>query len=196
MARALRKMTDSTTASDNPKDDVIVAGYVNGLYANVDQLRRRYPHARIVTITVNSQADADVIDCEDGDANPSSSAVWAKRQVARGKHPTIYCSLAVVPHVLAACKEQGLKWHRDFEIWQAHYDGVAKLPRGFVAKQYNDHGPQGQHYDVSVVAAYWPGVDPKPKRRVHLPRRKSKPAPKRKWRGWSWLRFWLRRPSK
>ena len=45
--------------------------------------------------------------------------------------------------------------------WVAQYDGIAELPAGAVAKQYKTT----PGWDESVVADYWPGVDPE--RRPH-----------------------------
>lgn len=172
----LRFMTDSTTAADNPSSGTIVAGYVDGLYANVPALHKRYPHGTVVTITVNGRDDADVVDQENGDASPVTAAVWVRSQRKDGKHPTVYCSVAELRAVIAAMHAIGL-CPDDASFWTAHYGTGAHMctaarcwaqygelaftPR-IVATQYDDKGPKGQHYDRSEVAAYWPGIDPDP----------------------------------
>lgn len=170
-----RIMTDSTTAADNPANVALVAGYTDGRYANLTALRKRYPHATIVTITVFGQGDADVVDRETGDASAATAAGWALGRAHAGAHPTIYLSVSQLRPVMLACQHVGLG-AGDVSFWTAHYTGQSHMcsancwkPYGalpftpnIVATQYDDKGPQGQHYDRSLVAAYWPGVDPAP----------------------------------
>jgi hypothetical protein len=155
----MRVMYDSVTLANCPTDGQLYACYVDGAYANKAEAIRRFPGKRIVLITVTgSTLNAHVADVETGDLSPASGASWAKRRKAAGYFPTLYCNTSTRPAVEAACHAVGLTVGRDVWIWEAHYDGVATLPPNTVAKQYlgDYHG-----YDKSVVAAYWPGVDPK-----------------------------------
>lgn len=161
----LRTMYDSVTAANLPTTATLVAAYVDGAYANVADVRKRCPKATVVTITVKGgKTAAHVVDVEQGDCTPASGAAWAKWRHDSGAHPTIYCSHSDVPDVIAACRSLGLALHRDFELWVAHYDGVAQLEDGAVAKQYRNTSK----LDTSIVAAHWPGVDPDPIVPPHL----------------------------
>lgn len=153
-----RYMYDAVTLANIPAEATMIAPYVDGRYANIDEARRRFPHAELVPITVfGGHTVADVVDCEKGDATPPQAAAWAKWRHDAGAHPTIYCNTSTRPAVIAECHKLGLALGRDFEIWEAHYDGVSTIPTGDAAKQYlgDYHG-----YDKSSVVAYWRGVDP------------------------------------
>ena len=68
----------------------------------------------------------------------------------------MYCSLNDWPKVRQAFVTAKV---REPHYWIAAYPGNgAKLYPGSIAHQYANPGP----YDISVVADYWPGVDPKP----------------------------------
>ena len=159
----MRRMQDSVNAGALLAGQDLYAGYVDGRYANVTAIARRFPRKTVVRITVlGSTLDAHVADVETGDLTPQSGAKWAARKHNAGQHPTLYCNTSTRPAVEAACKRMGLLLGRDYSIWEAHYDGKAALPANTVAKQYADKGPHGENVDLSVVADYWPGVDPKP----------------------------------
>jgi len=162
-----RIMYDSTTVGDDPVHTDMVAAYVDGRWPNVAAARRRFPHAKVVTITVSGyQAGrpvaANVIDCEKGDATPATAARWAKARIAAKAKPTIYCNRSTWPAVKQAVKAAGITGKVSY--WIADYDGKAVIPAGAVAKQYEGSpGNRPGHYDVSIVGPYWPGVDPAPK---------------------------------
>jgi hypothetical protein len=46
--------------------------------------------------------------------------------------------------------------------WLAGYDDVPEIPAGAIGKQYANEPLTGGHYDLSVVADHWPGVDTGP----------------------------------
>jgi hypothetical protein len=150
-----RTMFDAITPSLIPDGPPMVAGYVNGSWPSHAELLTRFPAAVHVSIAVNTTADAQVLDCETGDATPDECPGWAARQTARGQTPTIYCNVSTWPAVVAAFTAQGVPvplW------WAAQYDDTARMYPGAVAKQHtNTPG-----YDVSIVADHWPGVDPAP----------------------------------
>lgn len=154
-----RAMYDSVNAARLPADAKLVACYVDGHYANEAAVRARCPHATVVTITVLGHSDANVIDCEAGDATPDQAAAWAKAQIGKGKHPTIYCNLSTWPSVQQAVKAAGVP-AGSVSYWVAHYDAKAEMIPGAVAKQYQER--TDQNLDYSIAADYWPGVDPAP----------------------------------
>jgi len=155
-----RTMYDAVTLADVPtRSPQMIGCYRDGAYANVDEARTRFPHARLVVITVTGNTlAAHVVDVERGDCSPEGGAAWAHRKVAAGQHPTIYCNSSTWPAVRSAVHALGLDGRVSY--WIAEYDNRAIIPAGAVAKQYiGDHAPG---YDESIVAAYWPGVDPAP----------------------------------
>ncbi len=141
----------------------LVAGYVNGpisVWSAADWARHA-GHSLLVRITVfadRTGLDVHVLDVENGDATPQQAPSWATAQRALGAHPTIYCSEAAWPSVIAAFNRA--------EVAQPLYvvaaypgerdvTGSPLIPVGAIGHQFVDHGP----YDESVVADYWPGVD-------------------------------------
>lgn len=153
----MRTCYDAVTISRIPANAQMVAGYIGGNYPTFGQLAARFPHAARVSIAVNATHDAHVLDVEQGDATPDDAPAWALRQRVMGGFPTVYCSESVWPQVVAAFERAHVALPM---CWQAHYDGIASLPPGCIAKQYS--GGMTAPYDISVVADYWPGVDPLP----------------------------------
>lgn len=166
-----RTLFDSTTVSDIPPRAKMVAGYIDGNYKTVDALRRRFPDATVVTITVLGTPGAHVCDTEPGNIGIKGAVRWAKNEVDAGRKPTIYCMASVWPSVKRAVSAAGIKGQVSY--WIADYDGDPTIPRGAVAKQYANPPLTGGHYDVSSVAADWPGVDPDPKPPVVKPPAKA-----------------------
>lgn len=167
-----RTMYDSTTVTDLPKSAKMVAGYVDGAYQTVDDLRRRYPAGTVVTITVLGKPGEHVCDTEPGNIGPAGAVRWAKDEVKAGRRPTLYCMGSQwkwIRRRLRLRLQMPLKAGR-VSWWVADYDNDPTIPKGAVAKQYANPPLTGHHYDVSVVADYWPGVDPKPERPVKATR--------------------------
>lgn len=148
-----RMMYDAVTVENIPADATMVAGYVDGHYANITEMRKKFPHAVVVPIAVSSHTnDGIVLDVEPGDASPAGAVVWVKMRRAAGVDPSVYCNTSTWPAVRAAFRNAGVS---EPHYWIAHYDGNPAIPAGAVAKQYKDAGP----YDLSSVASHWPGVD-------------------------------------
>ncbi|MCS7480334.1 hypothetical protein ACFFQW_41850 [Umezawaea endophytica] len=165
----MRRMYDSVSAGAIPTDAEMVAGYVDGRFAWSSADWARFPNSVRVRISaIGATHVAEVFDVEVG-------CIWPPRNVVplvvaarnAGIDPTVYVNQhndwgptraefdrAGVPHP---------HW------WVAHYDGVVAVPDGAVAKQYAHPGAvpgkpagpweTGQHYDLSAVLDYWPGVD-------------------------------------
>lgn len=170
-----RTMYDSVDVGQIPATAAMVAGYVDGHWPTAQLLSQRFPRARRVTITVlGGDLTANVVDIETGDCNPTSGVAWAKRKVVAGKgQPTPYTNLSTLAAVLHQIDAQGLP--RTTPIWTAHYTGRPHLCGAacfaglglpwqphVVATQYTDKA-LGKNLDASLVADYWPGVDPAPK---------------------------------
>lgn len=153
-----RTMYDSINPGAIPASATMVAAYQDGLYANVGAMKARFPHATVVTIAVRHTSRAHVLDVENGDASPEQAVQWLTQTMADLDNGTltVYCNMTVWPAVRAVIKAAGIK---EPNWWVARYDNDPTLPAGAVAKQYiGDHNG----YDQSVVADYWPGVDPAP----------------------------------
>lgn len=149
-----RTMYDGITAAALPADATMVAGYVDGDWPDANALAARFPHALVVRIASSAATnDATVLDVENGDATPEESVNWVLTRRHAGIDPSVYCDEAAWPQVRAAFGTHGVP---EPHWWVAQYDGIAELPAGAVAKQYKT----APGWDESIVADYWPGVDP------------------------------------
>jgi nucleoid-associated protein YgaU len=157
-------MYDSITPQDIPSDATMVAGYVDGRYANISAMRRRYPHSVVVGIAAfASTNDGIVLDVEQGDATPTQAVEWVVMRRHAGKVPTVYTSASEWNAVRAAFHAAGVA---EPYYWIAQWDGHPSIPSGAIAKQYQQ-ATRDHHYDVSVCSTYWPGVDPAPHGSTH-----------------------------
>jgi hypothetical protein len=146
-------MYDAVTPERIPTGAQIVAGYVDGHYANMAFMTRLYPAALHVAIAVRATTnDGLVLDVENGDASPEQAPGWVDMRRAAGIDPTVYCNSST----WAAVKQAFIN-HRipQPHYWIAQYDGNPAIPAGAIAKQYASNNS----YDTSSVADHWPGLD-------------------------------------
>lgn len=144
----------------------MVAGYTDGRYAWSAADWARFPDADKVTITALGRDNATVLNLEPNGYWPADLGVaWVRRARARGVDPSIYCNYRNHLRLVKAAFDRAGEPYPHF--WVAEYDGVTVIPEGCVAKQFA--APEGTgaahtpgHYDLSIVADYWPGVDPAP----------------------------------
>jgi hypothetical protein len=164
----MRQMFDSVNAravcqwirDHPPTGPYLVAGYIDGpgsQWADSDwALPEVRAAAAIVTIATNpAHIGADVLDTEPGDATPAQLVGWTVAVRAAARIPTAYWDLSSDAAVRAAFAAAGVappQW------WAAGYrtPRVAYLQPGSIATQWTDWGP----VDESLVADYWPGIDP------------------------------------
>lgn len=148
----MRTMADSDVAADLPAGCDLYAAYCDGqaVFGQPQSYREavaRFPGVPVLSISVDGNP-ADIGDVEKG-------ALTIQQAIAIG-YKTVYCSLANWAANINAYSAAGApppNW------WVAAYPGSgAIIAAGAVAHQYVDAGP----YDLSVVADYWPGVDPSP----------------------------------
>lgn len=150
-----RTMYDGVNASRLPSNALMVAGYVDGLYAWSQADWDRFPGAVKVRIAVKATSIADVLDIETGnDMNPADWVSWAQLVRSHGKVPCAYMNTSTWPSVRKAFTSRGVV---EPLYWVAQYDNVASIPAGAIGKQYYNSDQLG--YDLSVVANSWPGVD-------------------------------------
>lgn len=150
-----RLMGDSTNAGDIPNHLAMVAGYDSG-YKWTPADWALHPNAVKVHIATEANVNSGhVLDVERGDATPGEAPGWAQMRREAGVVPCIYMNLSTWPAVIAAFEGQPAPLY-----WVAQYDNVAEIPDGAIAKQYANESLTGGHYDLSIVADYWPGVDP------------------------------------
>lgn len=163
-----RLMYDSTTPWDIPRDAKMVAYYVDGKYAWKPEWLDLFPEAQKVSISAIGVKTAHVGDVEVGCIWPLANAIpWTLRARADGYDPTLYVNEL----------NDWLPLRRTFwaagvpepHYWVARYNGVREVPPGSVGRQFahphdgdgvaNNPWETGKHYDLSIIAPYWPGVD-------------------------------------
>lgn len=148
-----RFMYDGVNPNGLPNGSLMVAGYVDGRYANMTKMIARFPHAVHVGIAVSHTTDdGQVIDVENGDATPEGAVSWVQMRRRAGADPTVYCNYSTWAQIRGAFKSAHIV---EPHYWIAEWDGHAALIGGAVAKQYAN----GKNYDSSIVADNWPGVD-------------------------------------
>lgn len=114
-------MFDSIDIDQIPADAKAVAGYVNGLWPTFALLKKHWPDARRLSIAVTSNADAECLDIEPGNAEPADGPAWVKRQLERGVHkPVIYCAVSAAEEVLRRLRSAGID-RDEIRLWTAHY---------------------------------------------------------------------------
>jgi hypothetical protein len=90
---------DSVVADAIPPA-AIVLGYVDGAYPTYNYLAKKFAKATTLVVSVTTGTNqAMVLDCERGNATPSSAALWAVEQLANGNHPTIYGGASTLAEV-------------------------------------------------------------------------------------------------
>jgi hypothetical protein len=121
-------MYDAIIVADLPADAAAYAGYVNGHWPTWPVLAATHPHAKRLSIAVFSDADADCLDIETGDATPASAPAWVRRQHARGlNRPVAYANRSTMPAVIRALRAAGIK-RSQVRLWVADYTGRPHLP--------------------------------------------------------------------
>jgi hypothetical protein len=162
-------MYDSVTASEIPSDAMAVAGYIDGHYANVAELRARFPRALLLEVTTSGgSAHATAVDEEPGDASVAGAVAWLRAAAARGVwRPCAYASVSGMGALLAACTAAGLNLP-EFRFWSAHYEAGAHIcgpascrlvSRSMDATQWTDRA-LGRNLDESLLAdGFFPWYD-------------------------------------
>lgn len=121
------------------------AGYINGAYVT-------YPHLprgpKPISISVSLRNSAQVFDYERGDLQPGN---YPAAYLLNPRH-TAYASRSYWAEIKTVAARVGLP----LVPWWAARPGPMELEPGSVATQYG----QAFGCDLSIVADYWPGIDP------------------------------------
>jgi hypothetical protein len=136
----------------------IIASYINhpSNPQAYTQAVDRFPNAIHVTISIDPNDVAQVLDCEATDARPDQCPAWATACREQGIEPTVYCGKNTWwPDVQQAFATSNVT---PVNYWVADYAHGQVIPDGAVALQYIDTGT----YDVSNVRDYWSTIDPLP----------------------------------
>lgn len=122
---APRIQFDAVTLVAVPKDALAVACYKNGRFANEAEAHRRFPNAKITTISVRASDLADCLDVENGNATPAECPDYYRRFKARWPHrkPIFYTFAGQGAELIAALARIGAQPDKDFIYWSAHWDG-------------------------------------------------------------------------
>lgn len=172
----VRYMYDSVNPAAIPRDAEMVAGYTDGIYRWSQADWDRFPNAVKVRISaIGVDTTAHVVDVEPGCVWPPENAVpWVVEARRSGvEHPTVYTNYRNdLWRTRQAFDRAGVPQPH---YWVAEYTGwprdgsVPYIPDGTVGRQFA-HPPQlnNQHYDLSVIRDYWPGVD-KPREEDDMP---------------------------
>jgi hypothetical protein len=155
-----RTMYDSVTARDIPRDPDLVAGYVDGLFAWSASDWQQFPVSVHVGISVNPDGNVgQVLDVEAGNATPQQAIPWIQRRRASGSFVSIYIAHQSADALAALLIPAGLG---DVPLWIVDATGAPHLWPNSTATQYAVSSQTGGHYDASLVADHWPGVDSAP----------------------------------
>lgn len=131
-------MFDSVTLSVIPTNAEAVAGYTSGSWPTYNEVVRRWPHAKHLSIAVNASHDADCLDIETGDATPAEAPGWVHRQKRLGKQrPCLYANASTMPAVKSAIAREGIK-RGDVRLWVADWTFRPHVPPGYDACQWTD----------------------------------------------------------
>ena len=126
-----------------------VAGYVDGLFRNEQEVIAHDPQAHHLSIAVFATDVADCLDIENGDATPEQAPAWWHHATMHGIwRPCLYASLSVIPDVVHHLEAAGI--HRSsYRLWSAHYTGQPHVEPGTDATQWTDRA-LGRNLDESL----------------------------------------------
>jgi hypothetical protein len=116
-------MYDAVDLDAIPRDAAAVAGYVGGRWPTFHLLPAKFPAAIKLSIAINADEDAQALDVERGDADPTQAPGWLLRQRLRGvSRPVVYASVSLMPTVIGALEREGIP-RGHYRIWTAHFTG-------------------------------------------------------------------------
>lgn len=115
-------MADAISVGAMPAGMDAYAGYVNGEWPTFGALPGRFPRAHLLSIDVTgARPDANCLDIEHGDASIADVPLWLDQACLRQYRPTLYVSVGRAQQVIDAAGP------RRFQVWTAHYTGIAHI---------------------------------------------------------------------
>ena len=152
---------DSVTADAMPDNGDFYCFYSTGSFANGTAVKADHPDKKYIGITptISDIAGADCLDIENGDATPADAPTFVKNADPSSLNlPMLYASESNVAAVISACTAAGIARDK-YYIFQALWNGVAAVPAGVDAAQYqNTPG-----YDNDIALSYvFKGSTPTP----------------------------------
>lgn len=147
-------MYDSVTLDEIPAGPHAVAAYINGRYKNLSEAHAKFPHARILSISVEAgDTVADCYDIENGDYAPENIPTLYHTAKAAGVwRPCFYANLSTMPAVKEALNRIENIKREDIRLWVAYYDDIPSLPAGYDAHQFTSRA-LGRNLDESLCAS-------------------------------------------
>lgn len=149
-----RIMYDSTDPRNVPADAAVVAYYPHAWGSDLSHIKAA------VEVRIDNRGDhADdchALDVERGAATVEIARQWVQswhRLHPAGMHtgngfirlPIVYLSSSQVPALFAAMQGEV------YDLWVAQWDGTENRLGHEFARQYVDHGPHGENYDMSII---------------------------------------------
>lgn len=142
---------DSIDLSAIPASAGAVAGYVDGHWPTFPEIRRRWPTAHHLSITVTAGGQADVLDVELGDATPPQAVSWLlTRLLAGARRPCLYASLDLFEAQLLPLLRRSHIPRGGYRLWVADWTGEAHIPPHYGACQWTDRA-LGRNLDESLT---------------------------------------------
>ena len=140
---------DAVDVAAIPASATTILAYIDGNYVTYPAARKRFPSARILTVTTSGKNAADICDVESQDATPAIAAAG----VRAGLYHTVYSDVSTKPALDSALS--GLAW----QWYAAHPTGVPHLEPNSVATQYAwpGYGSPG-NYDISMTNGTYPNA--------------------------------------
>jgi hypothetical protein len=156
---------DSVTVEAVPAAAVVLA-YVDGDYITYPQLYEKFRKATTLVVGVTTGTmQADVIDCENGDATPDTAAKWAVERLSEGHHPTVYGSMSTLEAVISNVRRRHVQadlvsyfladWNQVGTVFP-NLTWPRRIPSPYVGWQFAGNVRRGPHtIDASVVTRAW-----------------------------------------
>ena len=149
-------MRDSAAIDQiDPATVDLIGYYVDGNYVPTAAQLARFAGKVHVPISVNPSGNAGlVLDGAPDNGSTGEEPGWVARRRRSGVDPTVYTTLSLWPGLIRAMNSAGVAqphW------WIAEWNNRAEMIGGAVAHQY---ATVPNRWDESIVADYWPGIDP------------------------------------
>jgi hypothetical protein len=114
-------MYDSIDLSQFPSNPEAVAGYVGGYWPTYNDLVKKFPNAKHLSIAVTAAQRARCLDIEPGNATPSQGPGWFRNYADKSQGlPVIYAGASAINQVTSAMTNGGIA-RSQYLLWSAHY---------------------------------------------------------------------------